>query len=855
MRRDGGRSPVDSPTPLPPLAEVEALSHEGGQARATTRWAGDIYLVAQCHLDSAWLWTWRETQRKACSTFERAVGFLRRFDGYSYTQSQAQLYAWVERDAPELFAQVRHYVMAGRWHLAGGMWVEPDTNLLRGESLARQLLYGQRWFQQKFGRLARVGWLIDTFGFSAQLPQLMRQAGLDGFVTTKMLWNDTTEFPHNLFWWEALDGTRVLAYQTPDVLGRKNLVGLLGAVQRFAKRNATPHVMLLYGEGDGGNGPKLDEVLQVQLMAGLARRGLLPRIHQSSPHEYFDRVAHSSGIPTWRGEMYLEYHRGALTTDVVTKAYNRRCEEALLTAETFALLAQPHGLPYPREELRELWQRLMLNQGHDSIAGTVIRDSQQECHAAFRDILAGGQRILQRSLQALAAPGLVVINPLGFPRDEVMAADLPAGLLVQGASVQQRGRDVTGREWVFFRSGEVPPLGFRSFSSSASATPAENTALPRCTAGPLTLETAWCQLTVDRVSGHVTSLRDRRVGGREVLAGAGNVLQLFLDRPRKWDAWNIDPGTLDHPPRLLDKATRVELVESGPLRHVVRTERAWRKSRFVCHIIAWEDTPRLDFELWVDWRETRRLLKVAFPVAVQAERATFEVPFGAVERSTRSDTPQSAAQFEVPLLRWMDLSSSSYGVALLNDGRYAGDVRGNVMRLSLLRAPTYPPRLLPELVAPLLGSKQPIIDHGEHVIRYALIPHAGGWAEAGVVPMAAAFNQPLRAIARSADHEPRTPARSPMASLASWQGPSSVMIESIKMAEDEDACVVRLYEATGQAAAGLLEVAGSIRQAHQCDLLERPQSALDLEPDGVPLQFRPFEIKSLLLRLASLHGE
>lgn len=833
------RPSTASPTDLPTL--------DGAPAAAPNC---EIWLAAQSHLDTAWLWTWGETVEKARSSFRVALAHIARFAGCTFTQSQAQLHAWVAEHDPALFARVQDAVQHERWIVVGGMWVEPDTNLPCGEMLARQILVGQRWFERNLGRRARVGWLLDSFGFSAQLPQLLRQGGLDFFLTTKLLWNDTTTFAPNVFWWTALDGTAVLAYQTPAVLGPKNLVGLMIDLKRFLRQNPVRRVLLLYGEGDGGNGPRPDEVLHVQMMGALSRRGLLPPIEQGGPQGWFESVAADHPpIPAVQGELYLEYHRGTYTTDARGKRLNRLCEDALLGAECFATVAHLLGQDYPRDALDSTWRQMLLLQSHDSIAGTVVPEAQREAHEAFENVLRDSHSIRDSALAAIGGrvdtrgdgTPLLVFNAMSWARTDIAVAD--AGDFPEDFRLFDiEGHDVPwqrlGEGGVAFLARRVPAMGHSIVRiGEGSPAPAETNLLDERD-DVLVVETPCLRVGIDWCSGHLLWLQDRRADDREVLDGEGNVLQLFRDRPRMWDAWNIEANDLRKPLAELRRAQSVRVADNGPLFTTVLVRKKHGRTRVEQRIIIHRHLPRIDFQTTIDWFEAHRLLKVAFPVRVRSGMATFEVPFGHVQRSTGCATAKERAQFEVPHLRWFDLSHEGYGVSLLNDGKYGCDAKGSVMRLSLLRAPSFPSRRFPSLVPWLRPTRT--TDGGRHTCTFALLPHSGDWREAETLRHAAGLNSPL--LVRRVEPHPGDVA--PCRGLLAVDSPAVVAVAA-RVADGGGAIVVRLYESQGRDVRTALQLCVPVLEGREANLLEEPGDLVDLQG----LSFRAHEIKTLRLVL------
>jgi alpha-mannosidase len=766
---------------------------------------GALLLTGHAHLDLAWRWPLEETRRKARRTLWTAVGLLERHPELDFAQSSAQLYAFLEEDDPELLERIAALVAGGRFEPIGGMWVEPDCNMLAGESLVRQLLYGQRWFERRFGARHTVCWLPDCFGFTPALPQLLTGAGIRGFLTIKLSWSESNRFPHDLFWWEGLDGTRVLAhmFDNPDegYNGRIGPRALLGTWR--GRRSASPESLLSVGHGDGGGGPT-EEMLQRH--AELEGFPALPRARFGRVDAFFDRAAQVPALPVWVGELYLELHRATLTTQGRTKRLHRRAERDLVAAEALgALCALAGGEPPP--PLEPLWRVLLRNQFHDILPGSSVREVYATAEAELGAVVArAGERIAAgldelggrlgvRGGGAGAAGAVLVANPDLSPRPlrVTVAGELAGGQPVEGGSVLTAPRAVAGLEVAVVAAGA--PAGALSVS-------------------PTLLENDLVRVELAR-DGTLAGVLDK-CAGREVLAGRGNQLWAYVDKPREWDAWDLE-ATYAEQGEELAAVGEPRVVERGPHRVAVRVERRLRDSRVVQDVRLWAGSPRIELHTRLDWHDRRWLLKARFPLAVRAARATFETAFGVVERPTHRNTSWDAARFEVPGHRFADLSEPGYGVALLNDGRYGHHALGSELGLSLLRSPIWP---------------DPLADEGEQELTYALLPHAGGWLEGGVLAEAEDLNRPL--IARAAP-------RGGEASLRPLRVEGVVIgLGALKALEDGPGLLLRVYEPQGARGRLRVTLPDGWRVGEALDLLERRIGAP--EPDVGPFAVRSLEL-------------
>jgi alpha-mannosidase len=666
--------------PLDPAAARELLSALYERRNASR--VHELSTLGHAHLDTAWLWPLAETYRKAVRTLSTQLRYMHEYPEYRFAHSQAQQYAWIKDRAPELWERVRDYVRAGRLVPVGGTWVEPDCNIPSGESLARQFLHGQRFFERELGARCREFWSPDAFGYPAQLPQLMRGAGIDRFLTQKLSWNRFTRPEHHTFVWQGLDGSEVLAHFPPaDNYSSDATIGaLVTAANAYKDHEHSRASLLLFGFGDGGGGPTramLETLRRTHDLQGV------PRTAMRTSDEFFGALEAEPGErPVVAGELYLEYHRGTYTTHARTKRANRRCEQALHDAEFLSCL---RGGPFPRAELDRLWKRLLLNQFHDILPGSSIGLVYKDAERDFAEIEAGAN--------AICGVGATPVNTTGFRRREVVE-DPRGELVVIDAPSYARGRVVTAQERV-----DVNGLVLQNAHLRAELSP----------------------------DGSLLSLL-HKASERETLAAAGNCLELYDDHPIAFDAWDIDPFHLETR-RECPPAESVAVLSAGPLRAEVAFERAIGEvSRFTQVVRLDATSRRLEFHTTVEWHEGHALLKVCFPLAVRSLRATYETAFGYVERPTHFSTSADQARYEVPGHRFADLSEHGFGAAVVTDCKYGYSCHGNELRVSLLRAPKSP---------------DPDADMGRHEFAYALFPHAGGWRDGGVVGEAVRFNSPF----------------------------------------------------------------------------------------------------------------
>jgi alpha-mannosidase len=753
----------------------------------------ELAAIGHAHLDTAWLWPLAETWRKAQRTFTTQLALMRDYPEHRFACSSAQHYAWVKERDPELYEQLRARVREGQWVPVGGTWIEPDCNLPSGESLVRQFLYGQRFFEAELGGRAREFWNPDVFGYANQLPQIVRGAGMTRFLTQKLSWNRFTSLPFHTFAWEGLDGSRITTHFPPadTYNARADVAELRRSARDYKDHDRSRHSLLVFGHGDGGGGPT-PEMLETLRRVGDLQG--VPRTRLVSAEEFFTALEEDANdLPVVVGELYLEFHRGTYTTQAAVKAANRYCEATLHDAELLAAMAsRTAGSDYPHDELGVLWRLLLLNQFHDILPGSSIGDVYADAGVQLEQVQRGAQELAATAARELIADGdgHVPLNTVGAPRAEV--AELPGGELAfvtapscgvgsLGPAPDPVRIDEDGDGWVLDNGRLTARLG---------------------------------------ADGSVTSLA-LRDDGREALAGPANRFELYDDHPLNWDAWDVDPFHLETG-RPCAGAHSSRVQRADPLRCEVAFEHEiGRASRLVQTVRLDAGARRLEFHTEIEWRERHRMLKVAFPLRVHADRATYEMPFGHAERPTHYSTAADLARYEVPGHRWADLSEHGYGVALLNDGKYGHSAYGDTLRLSLLRAPTSP---------------DPEADQGRHRFAYALMPHAGGWREAGVVAEARGFNQPV--LWAQGVAEPR--------SFAAVDDPNLVL-DTIKRAEDGDALVLRLYEAHGARGTASLRLGFPVRSAHFANLLEDPGEAARVDGDAIEVPYSPYEIVTVLV--------
>jgi len=825
-----------------------------------------IRAVGNSHIDMAWLWPWTETIEVVRNTFQSVLDLMREYPDFKFTMSSARTYEWMQEKYPDLYHEIEQRVKEGRWEIIGGMWVEPDLNMPDGESLVRQILVGKRYFRKNFGVDVKIGWNPDSFGYNWQLPQIYKRSGMDYFVTQKLMWaHEFTTFPYKFFWWQAPDGSRLLTYFPHDYADPIDAEPLGSQVAVWMpsiygpKVPDKPEMMHLYGVGDHGGGPTrvmLDHAEQMR-----SPGFVFPKLEFSFASEFFanmEKKLPSMQVPTWNGELYFQYHRGVFTTQAETKRRIRRSEENVLNAEKFASLALLYGRPYPQEVMTQAWKNLLFDHFHDIMPGSGIAVNYEDAARNLENVDRAANEVAIASLREIAAhvnmqgEGVPVIlfNSLSWPRTEVSEVEVQLpGAAQQINVVDSHGKpaeaqllslDSETHRARFLLLSRTQSLGYQSYFVRAATAAPQVRSLLKASAD--TLENEFVRVKVDAQTGCMTSLFDKK-SGTEALAPAatdtggpkdktcGNLLQTFVDKPKQWDAWNID-ADFEKQHWDLDKADEVKLVENGPLRAVIRVANHFQNSTFVRDIIVYVGVPRVDVKMQADWHEKHILLKVAFPVSAHSDKATYEIPYGSVERPTTRNTPAEQAQFEVPAQRWADISDATHGLSLLNDCKYGYDAKGNVLRLSLLRSPEWP---------------DPHADEGHHEFTYSLYPHGGGWKDALTIRRGYELNYKL--IALSADkHEGKLPAE---LSFLQTQN-DNVIVTALKKSEDDNTLTLRFFEWAGQQGDVAVQLPPGAQSASDTDLMERPVGPLSLANDKVTVPTKPYEIKTVQIKFAGM---
>lgn len=798
--------------------------------------AGFDDIIATCightHIDVAWWWTVAQTREKTARSFATVIKLMEEYPNYKFMSSQPQLYVFLKERYPDLYEKVRALVKEGRWEPEGGMWLEADCNLTSGESLVRQFIHGKRFFKEEFGVDNRILWLPDVFGYSGALPQIMKKSGIDYFMTTKLAWNQFNQMPYDTLRWRGIDGTEILTHMITTLgvgqpesqyfttyNGMLHPDAIIGGWKRYQNKEINNDILVAYGYGDGGGGPTR-EMLETSLRMEKGVKGI-PKVRQAFARQYFDelkeRVSGNRRLPVWEGEFYFEYHRGTFTSMARNKRANRKCELMLMDLELLSVLAQRAGGPqYPADALDGMWKTVMLNQFHDILPGTCVKEVYEVTKQEYDALQKQGGELIEERLSALSASSdnWSLYNTLGFTRGDIVRL---------GSCQASALRDSDGNTYPVQQTqdgavcyvGNLPSKGRRTLAPAQAVE--EKTPFARngdC------LETPFYTVEFDS-QGLMCRLYDKE-NDREVLqpGKCGNLMRVYEDKPLDYDNWDIEVYYSEKSWDVTE-LTSMEWTEMGPVRAVLSIERPFSHSTIRQKICFYAQSRRIDFETWADWKEHQHLLKTHFPVDVHTDEATFEIQFGNVTRKTHTNTSWDMARFESCGQRWADISEGNYGFSLLNDCKYGHSVKDSCIALTLIKSGIVP---------------NPTTDQEEHVFTYAIYPHAGGWREAGTVREAHKLNQPVLVHSGGSGKDDFSFAR---------VGARNVVLDTIKRAEDGNGIILRLYECENSHVRTTLELNGIIRAAQDCDLLENREADLPVDGNRVQLSVKPYEIKTI----------
>ena len=789
--------------------------------------APKLYCFGHSHIDVAWLWPLAETERKVARTFGTALGLMDEYPEYKFLQSQAYLYDTTKRLYPELYRRLKVAARRGQWIPEGSMWVEADTNLASGESLIRQFLHGKRFYRDEFGVDCRLMWLPDVFGYSGCIPQIMTGCGIRYFSTSKIFWtyNGGDVFPYNTFWWEGIDGTRVLSHIFVNYGSTTNPATLIERWDERVQKDGITSRMVPFGYGDGGGGATRDHLEFLRRCRDLEG---VPRAVIESPITFFeDEEARNAKLPVYVGELYYQEHRGTYTTQARTKKGNRKCEFALREAELWGAAAQWLGkFHYPARAVEDAWKGVLLNQFHDIIPGSSIHRVYEEAEALYATVAESAAESTDSALAALTRPeakSLTVFNSLSWPRTALVP--LPRGF--GGAELDGQSLPVQQIGGTKCTELTIPACGWTTVKGEGRGRNREQGSgikeQGEVKANSRMLENEFLRIEFNR-AGEMASCIDKTTG-QQLAAAPLNSLRMYKDVPRWLEAWDID-STYKFTPMPLPEKAQIAVVAAGPLAGVLRISRRLNNSQMVQDVWLRRGSRRVEFHTRIDWREKHKMLKVNFPTAIYANEALHEIQFGHISRPNHASRPFDADRFEVCNNKWTALVEQNRGAAVLNDCKYGVNVEGGSINLTLLRATQAPDESA---------------DVGVQEFVYAFCAWTGSFFDSGLVREGYELNVPVLPVAGAAGAVPQD-------SLFQLDAPN-VIVETVKPAEDGSGdIIVRLYESKRAATRCTLTTSLPVAAVFQTDMLENEMRELSVNEKAVALEFRPFEIKTVKIK-------
>lgn len=816
---------------------ADAMSYylEGMKQFKNLKMPVEMYFAGHSHIDVAWHWPLKETVRKVSRTFSSMLRLMEQYDEFKFCQSMPVLYEMAKKYYPEVYEQVKERVKEGRWETLGSMYLEPDCNLISGESFVRQIMYGKKFYQEELGSDSNICFLPDVFGYSSAMPQILKKAGTDYFFTTKLTWNETNEFPYSVFRWRGLDGTEILSGMmsmcTERGLGLYNgdlsAKGIRMSLDYFKNKENGDPLLYLYGHGDGGGGVTKE---MLESVTRLNKVPMLPEIKIGTVQEYFENLDKEKEYPVWAGELYFEKHRGTYTTAANNKKNNRKSEFLFRNAEILSVFQYADHKKFCETDLEKGWKLILLNQFHDILPGTCISEVYEECDREYEEIRRIGENSLNANAERIAEPsdkGVTLFNTLSWSRTEVVTVDAKGHMAVKDprGAYPKQVRHSNGT--ISFLAEDVPSMGYRCyrFSDTLPESMHRTAVFTEEGAKDTGIENQWFKILADE-NGEILSLFDK-TAGRELLKGEenGNQLLLLEDMPVEWgNAWEVTTKRDDKPPiPFITESLKVE--EDNELYTVIRTERKVHNSHISQKMIVYHHASLIEFRTEVDWDEHQKMLRVKFPMDIHTLNARYDVAFGNAEHPNHSTTSYDQARFEVCGHKWGDVSDGSMGTALLNDCKYGYSIQNSDMVLSLLRSADFP------------ADNR---DCGHHSFSYWIYPHQGDVKEGRVVERGYEVNVPMLFYEGMAEAEER--------SYLSADCPN-IVIDTVKKAEKGDDLIIRLYETYNTVSSGTLKFGFPVEVCMETDLLERDMEEIPCEQNQIQITVHPYEIRTFKVRM------
>ncbi|RAK07839.1 alpha-mannosidase [Halanaerobium saccharolyticum] len=798
-----------------------------------TSYPGKVYFTANSHLDLAFKWPIKETIRKCKRTFSTAVELMDQYDDLFFVQSQPLLYSFAKDYYPELFEKIKARVKEGRWELIGGMWVEADANLPSGESFVRQLLYGQKFYQTEFDQIPKICWLPDTFGFTTSLPQILKKSGINYFATAKIRQNTVNEFPYNAFKWEGLDGSQVLAYfstqsSTADIEAEK----IYQSWHNLKEKNEIKKSYYAYGYGDGGGGATSE---MMENLSAIRKNPILPEVETGKLESDINNLdAVADRLPLWNGEIYFERHRGTYTSQALIKKYNRRLEYLYREAELISSLAELLGAEIDLSNLESGWKKLLANQFHDILPGSCIKEAVSDAYQYYQEAEKIVEEVIEASYNYLichsgseeAENDLFVFNPFSYSRSDLIEFNLTEvqmrkdfdALKSELGEIVEVQKD--GNKYYF--KDTVPALGYKKYKF-VKVDIQNEIEDPR---KEFVLENEFLKVVING-EGNLAGIYDKRFK-REILAAKeANLFELFKETPCYYDAWDLNIKESDKV--IINNLEEIKYQVQGPVYDSILIKKRYQETVIEQEIILAKKSSRIDFKTKVNWQERQKLLKVSFPLALNTNKANYDIAFGNLERSTTNNTKWEQAQFEVPAHKWADLSEYNYGVSLLNDCKYGYDIKNNIMRLTLLKGGIYP---------------DPEADLGKHKFVYSLYLHQGDFRKGKTIEEATNINTPLKARVIENRISNQLAGNSTLIKIKG----DNLILSAFKKSEFDQDYILRVYDSYGQRNKSTVSFFKELWQVKEVNLMERDMKTdneiIIKDSKSFTFEIKPYEIKT-----------
>lgn len=775
------------------LKYLKSEFYEKVCGRSTTT----VSCIGHTHIDVAWLWTYAQTREKVQRSFLTALRLMEEYPEYRFMSSQPQLYKYFKKELPEAYEQIKQRVKEGRWEVEGAMWLEADCNLISGESMVRQIMHGKRFMKEEFGVDSKILWLPDVFGYSAALPQILRKSGVDKFVTSKIGWNETNRMPHETFIWKGIDKTEIFThFLLLSYVTSINSSMIKEMYDYYTDKDYSDKIIMTYGYGDGGGGPTRDMIEQQRRLSygipGLSKTELVNAADALNDIEenFNESCELLRNTPTWTGELYLEFHRGTYTTMSKNKRNNRKCEFLLENAEKLSALDMIYqNGKYDKENINNAWETVLLNQFHDVIPGSSIKEVYVDSDAMYEEVKKTGNEIISEKLSSL------------FEKDDTITAINLNGCEYNGTAYNN------GKKYII--------KNMKPFCTYVLENTSDNSVI----VNDNTVENSFYKLKLDK-NGNISSLYDKR-NKREVIKSgfSGNTIEMYEDLPYQYDAWEISSYYKEKKYEINDVSEITAFTDEISGGFIIK--RKFSQSVFTQKIVMYSDFERIDFETEVDWHETHNLLKAVFPFNVNADKATYEIQYGNVERPTVRNTSWDCAKFEVCAHKWADISDGGYGIALMNDCKYGYSCEDSTMTLTLLKSSVYP---------------NPDADRGINKFTYSIVPHSGDYRAAKIPQLAYSLNNPVKVINGKSKLSEQ-----PIVSADK----ENIITEVLKKTEDRDTLTVRMYDCYNRMESVNVKFGFDVKEVYICDLMENRLQKLDVANNNVTLTVNNFEIVTL----------